>query len=153
MKKNQRPDWDEYFLNLLPIISQRSTCDRGRASCLIVRDHRIIATGYAGSLPGEPHCDDVGHLIIKRLNSDGTVSEHCNRTQHCEMNAIAQAAKYGISIDGATIYITMEPCDTCTKMIIQCGIKRIVVINKYRSSLSNKKLLKNAKIEFKIIKD
>ncbi len=148
-----RPNWDEYFLNFLPIIAQRATCNRGRAACLIVKDNRIIATGYVGSVSREPHCDEVGHLMIKQLDEDGSISEHCLRTQHCELNAIAQAARYGISISDATIYITMEPCFVCAKMIVQCGIKRVVAIKKYHKAQLSRELLKNANVEFKVIED
>jgi dCMP deaminase len=148
-----RPDWDEYFLAFLPVIAKRATCNRGRAACLIAKENRVISTGYVGSISGEPHCDDIGHLMVKQLNEDGSVSDHCRRTQHCELNAIAQAAKYGTSINGATIYITMEPCFVCAKMLVQCGIKRVVAIKKYHRAQLSRELLKNANVELKIIED
>ena len=90
---DNRPSWDDYFLSFLPIISQRATCDRGKSSCLIVMDKRIISTGYVGSITGQSHCSEVGHLMVKKLNNDNSVSEHCIRTVHAEQNAIAQAVK------------------------------------------------------------
>jgi dCMP deaminase len=148
-----RPDWDEYFLAFLPIIAKRATCNSGRAACLIAKENRVISTGYVGSVSGEPHCDEIGHLMIKQLNEDGSVSDHCGRTQHCELNAIAQAAKYGTSINGATIYITMEPCFVCAKMLVQCGIKRVVAVKKYHKAQLSRELLKNANVELKVIED
>src|SRR3990167_7786854 len=121
---DNRPSWDDYFLSFLPIISQRATCDRGKSSCLIVMDKRIISTGYVGSITGQSHCSEVGHLMVKKLNNDNSVSEHCIRTVHAEQNAIAQAVKNGVSVERSTIYVTMEPCDACARLLIQCGIAR-----------------------------
>lgn len=148
-----RPNWDEHFLKMLQIISERSTCNRGKVSCIIVRDNRIMATGYAGSVSGQPHCDDVGHMLAKVLETDGKIHEHCIRTIHAEMNAIAQAAKYGISINDSDIYITMEPCFTCMKMLIQCGIKRIVCLKKGRHGELSRDLCKSAGIKLIVIND
>jgi len=146
-----RINWDEYFLSFLPIVSQRSTCDRGRAASIIVRDNMIVSTGYAGSPPGAPHCDKVGHLLIRQMDDNGMVSDHCIRTQHSEMNCIAQAAKIGLSINNSTIYITMEPCFSCAKMIVQCGIKRVVCLKKYHKAELSRQLFKDFGIEFIVI--
>lgn len=123
MKKKVREDWDTYFLNLATVVSCRSTCDRLHVGAVIVNDHRILATGYNGSLQGAPHCDDVGHL---------TVNNHCKRTIHAEVNAITQAARYGIAIDGASIYQTHTPCLDCFKVIAASGIRRIYFKEVYR---------------------
>jgi dCMP deaminase len=147
----QRPTWDQYFLSFLPIISARATCDRGRSACLLARNNVILATGYVGSASGEPHCDEVGHLMVKQFNDDGSVSEHCIRTLHCEQNALMQAARLGISVDLATAYISMEPCPVCTKLLIMAGIKRVVCLKKYHSAAISRELLAKANIELVVI--
>ncbi|MFA6522631.1 MAG: cytidine/deoxycytidylate deaminase family protein [Patescibacteria group bacterium] len=127
----QRPSWDEYFVEILQAVAKRGTCDRGRCSCVIARGGQILATGYAGSPKGLPHCDDVGHQMKKMIHEDGHISDHCVRTVHAEQNAICQAAKLGMSVDGATLYCHMTPCRACAMMIINCGIKRVVCELKY----------------------
>src|SRR5690349_4042249 len=113
-----RPSWDEYFLNLVDEVARRATCDRGRSGCVVVRDHRILCTGYVGSPPGLPHCEDVGHVLRAVKDEAGTETTHCVRTIHAEQNAVAQAARHGIALHGATFYCTMEPCRTCAMLII-----------------------------------
>lgn len=151
--KYKRPNWDEYFLRLVDIVGSRSTCDRGRPGCVIVKDRRVLATGYAGSAVGMPHCDDAGHDIQKAIDEDGKISEHCVRTSHAEMNAIAQAAKFGISIDGATLYIKFTPCYTCAKIVVNTGIKRVVALVKYHAGEKTIKLFRQAGIKFELIKN
>ena len=118
-----RPSWDEYFLQIAEVIASRSTCPRASVGAVIVKDNRIIATGYNGSLPGEPHCIEVGCLIV---------NGHCERAIHAEMNAVAQAAKIGVSVDGATLYYydsLMRPagsCSKCSQVMAAAGIKRLV---------------------------
>jgi dCMP deaminase len=145
-ENNKRPSWDEYFLNLLKVIAERATCDRGKASCVIVRDKHILSTGYVGSARGLPHCDDVGHLIETIKHKDGTESQHCLRTIHAEQNAICQAAKLGIALEGSTIYVKMTPCRTCAMMIINCGIKRVVCARKYHKGKESEEMFKQAGI-------
>ncbi|MEM3055000.1 MAG: deaminase, partial [Candidatus Bathyarchaeia archaeon] len=111
-EKYRRPSWDDYFLGITEAVSKRSTCDRGRSACVVTLDNQILVTGYAGSPTGFPHCDEVGHQIKKLIHEDGTVTEHCMRTVHAEQNALAQAAKRGIAINGATVYVNMTPCRT-----------------------------------------
>lgn len=147
----QRPSWDEYFLNLVELVGSRSTCDRGRPGCLIVKDRRILSTGYAGSPVGMPHCDEVGHEMQKSIGDDGEISEHCVRTLHAEMNAISQAAKFGIPIDGATLYIKFTPCYNCAKMIVNVGIKRVIAQVKYHAGEKTIKLFRKARVEFSLI--
>ena len=105
---------------------------------MIVKNKRILATGYVGAPVNLPHCDDVGHLFRKAVHTDGEVRDHCVRTTHAESNAIAQAARFGISVDGATMYSTMYPCLDCAKLMINAGIKRIVTGNDYRASHDSK---------------
>ena len=119
----QRKNWDEYFMEIAKVVATRATCDRKHVGAVITRDRNILATGYNGSLPGQHHCDDVGHLM-----EDG----HCVRTNHAEANAICQAAKNGVRLEGATIYVTASPCWPCFKLIASTGIKRIVFGELYR---------------------
>ena len=95
--KHSRPSWDEYFLGLLPALARRATCSRGRSACVIVKNNRILCTGYVGAPPGQSHCDEVGHLIWQVTDEKGNLTEHCVRTVHAEANAIYQAARFGIA--------------------------------------------------------
>jgi dCMP deaminase len=146
-----RPSWDEYFLNLADAVSKRATCDRGRAGTVIVKDKRILVTGYVGSPEGMPHCDDVGHDLKKSVDDKGVESWHCVRTVHSEQNAICQAARMGVSIQGATVYTRMTPCRVCAMLLINCGIKRIYCERKYHTGAESEELFKKAgiKIEYK----
>ena len=146
-RKNQRPSWDDYFLELANAASSRATCDRGKSGCVIVRDKQVLATGYVGSPAGLPHCDDVGHLMKKVIQENGEISEHCLRTVHAEQNAICQAAKRGISIEGATIYTRMTPCRTCAMLLINCGIQKVVCERKYQLAEESEQLFAEAGIE------
>jgi dCMP deaminase len=146
-QKNRRPSWDDYFLELADAASSRATCDRGKSGCVIVRDKQVLATGYVGSPAGLPHCDDVGHLMKKVIQENGEISEHCLRTVHAEQNAICQAAKRGVSIEGATVYTRMTPCRTCAMLLINCGIKKVVCERKYQLAEESEQLLAEAGIE------
>lgn len=117
IEKYKRPSWDEYFLKVVGAVGSRATCDKSGNGCVITQDNRIIATGYTGSLSGLPHCTDVGHNMK---------SNECTRTIHAEHNAITQALKFGIPLNGATMYCVKMPCPTCAKMANSLGIKRIV---------------------------
>lgn len=139
-----RPTWDDYFMEVADAVSKRATCDRGRSGCVIAKDKQILATGYVGSPVGFPHCDDVGHDLRRAFNEDGTISLHCIRTVHAEQNAICQAAKRGVAIDGATVYCRMTPCRTCAMLIINSGIKRVYAERKYHTALDTEKMFKKA---------
>jgi len=149
--KDKRPSWDDYFLELADAASKRATCNRGRSGCVIVRDKQVLATGYVGSPTGLPHCDDIGHLMKKVIQDDGKITEHCLRTVHAEQNAICQAAKRGISIEGATVYQRMTPCRTCAMLLINCGIERVVCERKYQLAEETEKMFADAgvKMEYK----
>jgi dCMP deaminase len=121
----QRASWDEYFMNIARVVASRSTCDRKFVGAVIVRDKTILSTGYNGSIRGMPHCSEVGHMM-----EDG----HCVATIHAESNAILQAAKNGVSIDGASIYVTASPCWSCFKQIANTGMRRIVYGEFYRDT-------------------
>jgi dCMP deaminase len=125
--KNKRPSWDEYFLKLAMLASERSTCPRMHCGCVFVKDRFVLATGYNGSVPGQPHCDDVGCLIV---------DNHCARTNHAEINALVQAAVHGISIKGADAYITNMSCTTCAKALIAAGIRRVIVFSDFHDTLA-----------------
>lgn len=146
-KKYTRPSWDEYFMEVTQAIAKRATCDRGRSGCVIAKNKQLLVTGYVGSAKGLPHCDDKGHLIKKVVHDDDTISQHCVRTVHAEQNAICQAAKLGVPIDGATLYCKMTPCRVCTMIIINAGIKRVVCEKKYHRSKESEKLFLKAGIE------
>jgi dCMP deaminase len=146
-QKNRRPSWDDYFLELANAASSRATCDRGKSGCVIVRDKQVLATGYVGSPAGLPHCDDAGHLMKKVIQENGEISEHCLRTVHAEQNAICQAAKRGISIEGATVYTRMTPCRTCAMLLINCGIEKVVCERKYQLAEESEQLFAEAGIE------
>ena len=149
--KYQRPSWDEYFTGMANYVGTRATCDRGRSGSVIVRDKRVISTGYVGSPPGLPHCDDVGHDMHQVINEDGTKSEHCIRTAHAEQNAIAQAARFGVALEGSTMYCRMVLCHVCAKLAITAGIKRIVAENDYHAGKRSKDMLKKAGVELEIL--
>ena len=118
-----RASWDEYFMRIAQEVASRATCDRKHVGAVIVRDKCILATGYNGSIRGLGHCDEEGHLM-----EDG----HCVRTIHAEANAIIQAARNGVRIEGATVYVTASPCWGCFKMIANAGCVRIVFGEFYR---------------------
>lgn len=146
----QRPSWDEYFMELANAAAKRATCDRGRSGCVIVKDKQVLVTGYVGSPIGLPHCDEVGHLFKKTFHEDETITTHCVRTVHAEQNAICQAARRGIALDGATLYCRMTPCRVCAMLIINCGIKRVVCEKKYHAGEESEEMFKQAgiKLEF-----
>ncbi len=142
-----RPSWDEYFVDITKKVASRSTCDRGHAACVVVKDNRILSTGYAGSPKGMPHCDDVGHMLRKQYDqATEKITTHCVRTVHAEQNAITQAAKFGLSLDGATVYVTMTPCFTCAKLLVQVGAKRVVAFKNYYDNTDTLELFKQAGI-------
>lgn len=143
----QRPHWDHYFMEICDTVAKRATCDRGRSGCVIAKDNRILVTGYVGSPAGLPHCDEVGHQMKKMIHEDGSVTQHCVRTVHAEQNAICQAAKNGISIEGATLYCRMTPCRTCAMLIINCGIRRVVCQRKYHDSADSLSMFAQAGVE------
>jgi dCMP deaminase len=151
--KDNRPTWDEYFMTIVDAVSRRSTCDRGFSACVIVRDKHILSTGYSGSPSGTKHCSEAGHELHEVHNLDRTSSKHCIRTVHAEQNAICQAAKQGISIDGATAYVNMEPCYTCAKMLINAGIVRVVAGKRYHQGNRTREIFEEAGVELVILDD
>jgi dCMP deaminase len=128
-------------------IAKRATCDRGRSGCVIAKDHQILVTGYVGAPAGLPHCDEAGHQLKQTIHEDGSVSTHCVRTVHAEQNAICQAAKRGIAIEGATLYCRMTPCRTCAMLVINCGIVRVVCQRRYHDAEDSEALFRAAHIQ------
>ena len=118
-----RATWEEYFMNIAKQVASRSTCDRKHVGAVIVKDKTILSTGYNGSIRGMPHCDEVGHMME---------NDHCVATIHAESNAVLQAAKNGVMIDKAEVYITASPCWPCFKMLANAGIKKIYYGEFYR---------------------
>ncbi|MCK9302070.1 MAG: cytidine/deoxycytidylate deaminase family protein [Bacteroidales bacterium] len=151
--KYVRPSWDEYFMEVANIIAKRATCDRGRSGCVIARNNQILVTGYVGSPAGLPHCDDVGHLYKYVIHEDGSRSQHCVRTVHAEQNAICQAAKLGVSLNGATLYCRMTPCRTCAMLIINCGIVRVVCEKKYHVAAESEEMFAAAGVKLEYVSE
>ena len=139
-------------MSVVDAISQRSTCNRGRPGCVFVKDNQILSTGYAGSPPGFPHCGEEGHYIethiqkMSPLNLEEYVGDvlisvkkeniswHCIRTIHAEQNAILQAAKRGVSLQGSTVYVSMTPCRTCAMMLISVGVAEVIAGKMYQKA-------------------
>lgn len=141
-----RPDWDEYFMNIADMVKTRSTCLRRQVGAVIVRDKRILTTGYNGTPSGLKHCKEVGCLRDQMNIPSGERHELC-RGIHAEQNAIIQAAAFGVSIQNTTIYVTLSPCILCTKMLINSGITRIVTREAYNDELALK-MLEETGIEY-----
>jgi len=133
-----RPDWDSYFMKIANAVSERSTCDRALVGCVLVLDKRILTTGFNGSPTGQPHCDEVGHLMVE---------DHCVRTIHAETNAIIQAALHGVSTKGSTCYVTHFPCMNCAKVLVNAGITRLVYGVSYRKDPISVQFLEGANVE------
>jgi dCMP deaminase len=148
-----RPSWDEYFLELVDQVAARATCDRGKSGCVVVRNKRIICTGYVGSPSGMPHCDEAGHDMKQMIDEDGTARQHCVRTVHAEQNAICQAARYGLQLDGTTLYCSMEPCRVCAMLIASSGITRVVAKRRYHAGQDTRHILAGAGVELEILDD
>ena len=140
-----RPSWDEYFMEITEVVATRSTCVRRRVGAIIVKDKRILATGYNGAPSGLSHCGESGCIREKLNIPSGERHELC-RGLHAEQNAIIQCAVHGINMQGATLYSTTQPCVLCSKMLINAGVTRIVFRGAYPDELSLK-LLKEAGIE------
>ncbi|MGI5892032.1 MAG: deoxycytidylate deaminase [Bacillota bacterium] len=131
-----RQPWDEYFMTIAHQVASRSTCLRRQVGAVAVSpENRILGTGYNGALPGAPHCDVIGCLRDKLGVPSGQRQEIC-RAQHAEANVCNFAARYGVALDGATIYVTAQPCTTCVKAMVTCGIKKVVFDSDYPDKLA-----------------
>ena len=132
----KRPSWDEYFMEMAELTAKRSTCMRRHVGAVIVKDHHAIATGYNGAPSGIMHCEERGGCIRQQLNVPSGQRHELCMALHAEQNAIIQAAVMGNSVEGGTIYITHQPCAICAKMILNAGIKRIVIKEGYPDELA-----------------
>ena len=133
---NNRPNWDEYFMEMAELTAKRSTCSRRQVGAVIVRDNRAVATGYNGAPRGLAHCEEKGGCLRQKLNIPSGQRHELCRALHAEQNAIISAASMGNAIEEGTIYITHQPCVICAKMIVNAGIKRIVVREGYPDELA-----------------
>ncbi len=149
----RRPSWDEYFMEVCRSIAKRATCDRGRSGCVIAREHQILATGYVGAPAGLPHCDEEGHQLKQTVHEDGSVTKHCVRSVHAEQNAICQAARRGVPIEGSTLYCKMTPCRSCAMMIINCGITRVVCERKYHAGFESEAMFAQAGLAVEYVEE
>lgn len=143
-----RPTWDEYFMEMASVAAKRSTCLRRSVGAVIVKNKQILASGYNGTPMGLPHCEEVGCLREQLKVPSGKCHELC-RGVHAEQNAITQAAYHGVSVKGATLYCTHQPCVVCTKMLINAGIERIVYANPYPDELAQE-MMGQSKIHIEI---
>ncbi|MGA8099817.1 MAG: cytidine/deoxycytidylate deaminase family protein [Candidatus Cybelea sp.] len=126
-----RPGWDEYFMQIARTVGTRATCPRAAVGCVLVREHRILTTGYNGAPRGVAHCTEVGCTLV---------SEHCMRATHAEANAVVQGALHGVSLEFATAYCTHQPCVSCSKLLISAGVTKIVYEEAYPDSLAGQLL-------------
>jgi dCMP deaminase len=143
-KQIERPDWDEYWMSMAIMASKRSTCLRRKVGAVLVDYNQILSMGYNGAPCELDHCDETGCLRQKLNIPSGERAEIC-RAVHAEQNAIIQAAKHGVSIAGATLYVTTSPCSICAKMLINAEIEEIVYLEHYPDDLADK-MLKDADI-------
>ena len=147
----ERNTWPRYFMDIAYLVAQRSTCLRRKVGAGAVKDRRILATGYNGAPSGCRHCDEVGCLRQQLDIPSGQRQEIC-RAVHAEQNVIVQAAKHGISLDGAELYCTTLPCITCAKMLLNVGIRRICVVEGYPDELTGD-LIKESGMELVYLKE
>lgn len=145
-----RPNWDQYFMEMAELAAKRATCLRRKVGAVLVKDRRILATGYNGAPKKLPHCEETGCLRKQKNVPSGQRHEIC-RGIHAEQNLIAQSALHGVKTEGATVYCTDQPCSICTKLLINAGIKRIYYKNPYDDEFT-KKILDQSDISFEKLK-
>ena len=144
---------DEYYFKVVEAVALRGTCDRGRSGAILVKEGRIVSTGYVGAPKGMKHCDEVGHKLVTVTEFGGSSeSMHCIRTVHAEMNAIVQAARFGIATEGTTLYCTMCPCQACAMAIVNAGIKKVVTLYDYHGGLPARIIFSEAEVELVVCK-
>ena len=166
-----RPSWEEYFIQVMDAVALRGSCDRGRSGAVIVKDKRILATGYVGAPSGLPTCEDEGHEMIKRCEIPYTTEEdkyffdhtldidphffsnHCIRCCHAELNAILNCARNGVPTVNATIYCSMTPCLNCCMAIIQAGIIEVIAKNLYQKGDKSIKMFEQVGIKYKTLNE
>jgi dCMP deaminase len=141
---SERPSWDTYFIEIAHLVKTRATCPRRQVGAVIVRDRRILATGYNGAPRGLSHCPEDGHL--NDYPQGCMRAGHCIRSLHAEQNALLQAAMIGVACEGATMYVSCQPCNMCAKMIINAGISKVIYEGDYPDDFSVE-LFKDAEVE------
>ncbi|PLX33809.1 MAG: cytidine deaminase [Clostridiales bacterium] len=147
-----RPDWNQYFMDIAELVKTRSTCLRRQVGAVIVKDKRILTTGYNGAPSGMRHCLELGGCLREQMKVPSGERHELCRALHAEQNAIIQAAYHGISIQGGTMYVTLQPCSLCAKMAVNAGIEKIVFKGSYPDELSMA-ILQEAGIELVLYKD
>lgn len=140
-------------MEIAKVVGTRSTCDRGRTGCVLTKNNQILVTGYAGAPRGLPHCDDAEHQLKIMRHEDGHESTHCLRTAHAEQNALTQAARIGVPVEGAALYCIMTPCSACAKMLINAGINRIVCAKRYHAGEESEEMFRYVGIELKFFEE
>lgn len=143
--------WDDFYIKQLEKVSKKSTCDRGRVACIIVKDGNLLVTGASGVPEGFPTCDSDGHILETIVDDFGNKYQHCVRTIHAEVDAIADAAYQGISLKGATLYCSMAPCKRCALVIIKAGISKVISEFAYHKDAESRKKLELAKVQLIVI--
>jgi len=141
-----RKSWDQYFMEMALLVGSRATCLRRMVGAVIVKEKRVLSTGYNGAPAGFKHCKETGCLRDRLNVPSGEKHELC-RGIHAEQNAVVQAARFGVHIKGSTVYTTTYPCVICAKILINAGINRVVYLGQYRDSLSEQMLVEESKIE------
>ena len=145
-----RPDWKEYFMQITELVATRTTCSRRAVGAVVVKDNRILSTGYNGAPAGTAHCLDIGCMREAMKIPSGERQELC-RGIHVEQNAIVQAARFGVSLFDSEIYVTTQPCITCAKLIVNVGIKKVIYKNPYPDNLALS-FFKEAGVEVEVYK-
>jgi dCMP deaminase len=147
-----RPSWDAYFLEIVRVISKRAACLRRSVGAILVKDRRILATGYNGPPIGMKHCDELGGCLRDKLKVPRGERHEICRALHAEQNAIIHAARHGVSIEGAVLYCTTFPCSVCAKMLINAGVEKIIYADGYPDALA-KQMLEEAGMRIEQIKE
>jgi dCMP deaminase len=132
----QRPSWDDYFMQITHLVATRGTCLRRKVGAILVKDKRILSTGYNGPPSGLPHCDELGGCLRNRMNIPSGQRHELSRALHAEQNAIIQAAIHGFSVHGAMLYSTTQPCSICTKELVQAGVREFVIAEGYPDEMA-----------------
>ena len=146
---------DEYFMDICRVVGEKGTCDRGRSGCIIVKNGQVISTGFVDAPRGSKKCDEVWHQIWEVTKDTNETTKHCMRNCCAELNAIANASRQGISLEGATLYTKMTPCYVrhCAHLIISCGITRVVCEKKFHDAKLSEEAFKNAGVELTYLDD
>lgn len=160
---SSRPSWDEYFISLVDAAAARASCDRGRSGAVFVRENDVLATGYVGAPPGLPDCFEAGHIMQRVTTNPARMAglpvvrslirttDHCVRTIHAEQNAILRAARNGVSLRGATVYCTLEPCVNCAMSLVSLEVVRVVTKSPYHAADRTRKLFAESGVQLDVL--